>query len=462
MAASASAKDEAFREYALTAPPLKVLFSVCGPLAIYQAMQQIFSVLDTLMAAHIGAGAVSAIASLTQITAMITAIGSGLAVGGCIRISEAYGEGNYDAVRRRTSTLYALAVAISLLVTVLLIPFAEPVLRILKTPEELIETGAGYFRVQILTLMLSFFNTVYIAIERSRGHSRKILALNLVVVVLKIGLSAVFVYLLDGDVMMIAIATLVSQLALTVYALISMPRDVGAFRFSVKEINFRRSTLLPMLNLSYPVAAEKLLFAAGKVMVNAMSGMYGAMTVGALGISNNIGGFTTNWHSGTQDGATALVSQNRGAGKYKRTLSIFWWLLLVDVLIGLIGYIVISFCLPGLAEIFAKSKESFDKGFCDMIVDIHRFEMLGYITLGVNSAVNALLMGYGKVKTTMALNVARVFVFRVPVLWYLQHFTSAGYEAAGITMMVSNVATGIASAVVAIPVVREIMKKEEK
>ncbi len=64
----ASAKDESFREYVITASPLKVLFTVCGPLALYQAMQQIFKIMDTLMAAHVSAGAVSAISSLTQIT----------------------------------------------------------------------------------------------------------------------------------------------------------------------------------------------------------------------------------------------------------------------------------------------------------------------------------------------------------------------------------------------------------
>lgn len=33
--------------------------------------------------------------------------------------------------------------------------------------------------------------------------------------------------------------------------------------------------------------------------------MYGALTVGALGVSNNIGGLTTRWHSGMLDGASA-------------------------------------------------------------------------------------------------------------------------------------------------------------
>lgn len=456
--AAFSRKDEQFRQYALTASPLRVLLTVSVPLALYQALHQIFKVLDALMASHIGPDAVSAVSALSQITLMINALGSGLAVGGCIKISEAYGMGDHELVRRRVATVYAMAVAVSALVCMTLIPFAEGFLRLLQTPEELIVTGAGYFRVEILTLVVSFFNTVYIAIERSRGHARKILLLNLAVIVVKLALSALFVYVLEGGLILIALATLVGQLIIFGYAIFTMPRDEGAFRFSPACVSLRKRTVLPILNLSLPVTLEKLLFAAGKVIVNAMSGVYGGLTVGALGISNNIGGLTTSWHIGFTDGTSPLISQNRGAGKYRRTLQMYFWLLLVNVAIGLIGLLLVSLTLPWLAEIFAMSKDAFDPDFQQMIVDIHRWEMLGYITLGINSATVALLLGYGYSRLTMLLNVARVFLFRVPVLWCFQRWTTLGPEAVGLTMMVSNVLTGLSAIVIAIPVVRRIRR----
>lgn len=458
--AQVSRRDEEFRQYALTAPPMRTLLTVCAPLALYQALQSIFKILDALMAAHISSSAVSAVACLSQITLMITALGSGLAVGGSIKISEAYGQGEYELVHRRTATLYAMATLVSLLVAATLIPFAQPFLRLLHTPEELIAAGAGYFRVEILCLVVNFFNTVYIAIERSRGHAKKILAINVAVIVVKLGLSALFVYGLDGGVTAIAAATLISQLALLGYALFSMARDSGAFRFSAGSIHLKGATVLPILNLSYPVAAEKMLFAAGKVVVNSMSGRYGELTVGALGISNNIGGLTTGWHAGMLDGACALISQNRGAGKYRRTLQLYGCLLLVDVAIGAVGLAVMSWALPWMAQMFAQSKQQFDPGFCEMIVSIHRWEMLGYLTLGVNSATLALLLGYGCTKLTLALNVARVFLFRVPVLWALQSFTALGTEAVGLTMMISNICAGLSAAAAAVPVVRRIRRWE--
>lgn len=453
-----SKADEQFRDYALNAPPLRALLSTCMPLALYQALSQIFKILDALMAAHISSNAVSAVSCLSQITLMITALGSGLAIGGCIKISEAYGQGDFELMRKRVAAVYAMAAVVSAAVAVTLIPFAGPFLRLLRTPEELIQTGAGYFRIEILTLVITFFNTVYIAIERSRGHAKKILVLNLSIIVIKLGLSALFVYVIQGGLALIAVASLAGQAALLVYALFSMSRDEGAFRFSPRNVTWKREITFPILNLSYPVVAEKMLFAAGKVIVNSMSGVYSALTVGALGVSNNIGGLTTGWHMGLQDGAAPLISQNRGAGKYRRTLRLYFWLVAVDVAIGLAGIIAVSNALPWLADVFALSKNTFDETFREQIVAIHRWEMLGYITLGVNSATLALLLGYGKSKRTMLLNVSRVFVFRVPVLWFLQRFTAMGPEAVGVTMMVSNVCTGLAAIAMAVPLVRDIRK----
>ena len=458
MTASPSRQDESFRRYALEAPVLRVLLSTCGPLALFQALQNIFKILDSLMASHIGADAVSAVSCLSQITLMITALGSGLAVGGSIKISEAYGRGDYQAVRKRVAAVYTLAVLASLAVALTLIPFAESFLRLLRTPEDLIAAGAGYFRVEILTLVIQFFNTVYIAIERSRGHAKKILALNMTVVVVKLGLSAFFVYVLESGLMMIAVATLIGQGLMLCYALASMHGDEGIFRPALADARLKQEIVRPILQLSYPIAAEKMLFAAGKVIINSMSGLYGALTVGALGISNNIGGLTTSWHMGFTDGAAPLISQNRGAEKYRRTITIYFWLVAVNGFIGLAGLALVSQCLPFLARIFAQSKNAFDQGFCDAIIAIHRWEMVGYVTLGINSATVALLMGYGHTKLTMALNVSRVFVFRVPVLWAFQNFTSLGQEAVGMTMMVSNVSTGLMAILVVIPVLRRIRR----
>ena len=94
-----------------------------------------------------------------------------------------------------------------------------------------------------------------------------------------------------------------------------------------------------------------------------------------------------------------------------------------------------------------------------MIAEIYRFESLGAIPLGVSASVMGLLYGFGKTKITLFVNFCRVFVFRVPVLWGLQKFTELGNVSAGIVMAVSNIATGVLAAVIAVIEIRKICRE---
>lgn len=186
-----------------------------------------------------------------------------------------------------------------------------------------------------------------------------------------------------------------------------------------------------------------------------MSTVYGTWTVGALGISNNIGGITTNPQNGFQDGTSSIISQNLGANKPERSLRAFYWALLINILIGAVLMSASLLCLNPLSRLFAEDNEE----FAVLIRQIYRFEAIGAIPLGINSAVMALLYGFGKTRITLIMNFCRIFVFRVPVLWALQQFTSLGSISAGIVMAVSNTASGLLAMIVAAIEIRRICRQ---
>ena len=185
-----------------------------------------------------------------------------------------------------------------------------------------------------------------------------------------------------------------------------------------------------------------------------MSTVYGALTVGALGVSNNIGGITTNPQNGFQEGTASIISQNIGAGQKKRALEAFKITMLVNIVIGLVFYFLTIYYLDFISGLFAGE----DKGFQMLIEEVYRYEALGAVTLGINAAVLSLLYGLGKTKLTLAINFSRVFVFRIPVLWFLQKFTDFGSKSVGIVMMVSNISVGVVAVIVAVWVIWKMMK----
>ena len=452
MQADLSKKDEQFREFSLNGPMWRVVLYVGFPLALYESLNQLFKILDTMMASHIGASAVSAVAYLSQINMMISAVGTGLAVGASIKVSQAYGAGDFMLVKKRVSTMFAMCGALGIAILLVLVPFTPEFLRLMNTPEEFIADGSTYFRLELFGMVITFFNNVYIAIERARGNSKRILILNTAVIVVKLGLTAWFVYGLGGGINMISCATIISQSLLLLAACINMNQKGNAFGFSLRAISIKKEVICPMLTLSFPVIVERIAFAVGKVIVNSMSTVYGSWAVGALGISNNIGGITTNPQNGFQEGGSSIISQNLGAGRPKRALLAFRWVLYIDMLIGLVIMTASLLCLNQLAGLFAGDNAE----FAGMIKQIYRFEAVGAIPLGVNAAVMALLYGFGKTRVTLVMNFCRVFLFRVPVLWALQQFTDLGNVSAGIVMAVSNVASGVLAAVVGVIEIRRI------
>lgn len=457
-----SEKDRKFREFALNDNLWKVIFYVCIPLAAFQLFQHMFNILDTMMASHVSAVAVSAVAYLSQIQSMIAAVGTGLAVGSTLKISEAYGAGDYEMVKKRLSTLIMICAILGLIV-LMLIPFTPQFLKIMGTPEDFIEVGTKYFIITIFSTILSFFNNVYIAIERSRGNSKRILRLNMGVIILKLSITAYFIYILNADITMIAVASVISQSFLFVMAVMNLMRGNDAFTFNIHFLDFRKNVVLPMIQLSYPVIVEKMAFAMGKTVINSMSKNYGSTTVGALGISNNINGTCTQLQNGFQDGGASIISQNRGAGRIDRALETFWKLVIINSLIGLVMYILLNVFIEPITYVFANSAEGFNAEFQQTIIHVYRYDSFGScVPLGINTAVMALLFGFGKTKLTLLCNFSRVFIFRIPVLWALQNFTTLGSESVGIVMGVSNILTAMLSCTVAAFVIHDIKKQAKQ
>lgn len=454
-----SKKDERFREFALHGSLWKVVFSVGFPLALYQTLSLVFRLLDTMMASHISAESVSAVAYLSQINNLLSAVGGGLAIGGSLEISKAYGAGDFEMVKKRVNSLLGLCGLLGLVV-LSMVPFSGTILRFANTPKELIGIGSRYFSIELIAMVITYINNVYIAVERARGNTKRILNLNMMIIVVKLSLTALFIYVLHGDIQMIAIADVAAQSVMLVAAIVNLNKKGNAFGFSLKSISFKKPVIGPMLTLSGPVMVEKAAFSFGKVIVNSMSGQYGPLAVGALGISNNIGAVTTGPQNGFQESGAAIISQNLGANQVKRALDTFKRVLAINLMIGVLGLITTLIFLKPFSFIFASSSSGFDTEFQNMIIEMYKFECIGScIPLGINAAVISLLLGFGYTKYTLLINFCRVFAFRIPVLYALQRFTNLGAISCGMVMCISNISVTVLSSIIAFFTIKRICKE---
>ncbi|MDE6705637.1 MAG: MATE family efflux transporter [Treponemataceae bacterium] len=452
-------KEARRRQMILYGAPVRTILTLALPLVFYNSLHQIFQLLDTLIAANMGAGVVSTVSFVAQIETMLYAIGSGLSVGGSIIISRSYGAGDMAAVRSHISTLFFACLAVGALILSLAVPFARPFLRLLRMPDDLLGEGTLYFMLAVTGIIFQFINTIYLATEKSRGNTKTIMWCNMLVMVTKTALNAAVILLLKGGaisprtaMLLLPAATITAQLSLTVIALATLTSRKNPFRLSLRACAFRKAFLVPLANLSIPVFLEKFIFAFGKVIVNSMCAAMGSTVVGALGVSNRLGGFSTNPPAGFQEAESSLISQNLGNRNLARALGIFYRTLVINLIIAAAFFSVMMLCKDRIILLFARG----DAAFAAEINAIYPYECCDSVLVSLNASVMGLLYGFGRTRVSMILNVVRLFVYRIPPLFLLMRFTTIGIPAVGIAMLISNGAVGITSLIVAVIFIRRL------
>lgn len=246
----AKRSEEAFRELSTSGNLFRVIMEVGLPLALFTLFNSAFNILDMMMASHVSTVAVSAIAYLTQLQQVVYAIGQGFVAGSMVRINRCFGQKDYKETRYYTNQLLLLITLISLAVIVTL-PFMPMILRLIRTPEEFIDVGSKYFSMLLLATCINFYNQVFINIEKTRGNTRKIMVLNIASMVLKLLLTALFIYGLNGDVIMISLASLISYLFISPLHLpvFSTGRATSRSRFRFSTSTERGAGTLPRYHI---------------------------------------------------------------------------------------------------------------------------------------------------------------------------------------------------------------------
>ena len=444
-----SEKDLKRRDKILNGNLLSTIIGICAPIFLYNLFNSFYAIIDAVVVAKINPTSVSAVASLSQIQHLLSSLGAGLAAGGGIIVARHFGAGNMERARYNSNQTIALSNIVIAVLLCVCIPCAMPIMKLSGVPDELITIGTSYFIVQIITLAFMFYNSVFMAMQKAKGNTQIMFWLNIFVMIIKLSLSIVFVWVMELlDIVWVAVATLIGQMVMFAILLSMMLKKDNVFAIKLEEFKLEKRGIKEILAMSFPIFLGKFIFSFGKVSVNAMCKAYGPLVVGALGVSNNINGMVTTPINSFEEGTSTIISQNIGANNLRRAIKTFRYSFVLATGLGILGYILVRFvCQDQIINLYNQNSSAENaEMFLAMIKSINRYDSLSILALAVNSAVLGVLYGFGQTKLTMVLNISRVFVFRIPVLWYLQTFhKEIGAEAAGISMGISNICITIAS-----------------
>ncbi len=433
------------RKLILSGDLWKTILVICFPIALYQFINSLSSVIDQMITANISAEASNAVGSISQIKNVFSAFGNGLAAGGAVLVARHYGAGKIKDARHSSGNLLLLSLILSAVIILIFLPLAVPIMRLCQLSDTAIEIGQNYFRLQLFELVFVTINAIFIGLEKAKGNSKLILILNLGVLLFKISLTSIFVYGFKvTDITWIEVATIISQAVLSVIGLILMFRKNNILKISITDLRPKKEYIKPIFILSIPIFFGKFVMNLGKVSVNALCGLYynattDGLIVGALGISNNISGLVTGMTSTFEESESSIVSQNLGNKNLKRPTRIFVRIALVSIIISVVGYILTRFVLIDYLVSLFNSDSSKGEYYSEMIKSIYEFDSLSILALGLCSAVLGLLYGFGKTFLASILNFSRIGVriLSIIIMHYLFPDLS-GPRVAGIAMGISN------------------------
>lgn len=424
----------------------KTILIICFPIALYQFINSLSTVVDQIITANISPAASNAVGSIAQLKNCLSAFGAGLASGGAVLVARFYGAGNLKEARHISGNILLLSLILSASIILIFLPLAVPLMRLCQISETAISIGSTYFRLQLFELVFVSINSIFIGLEKAKGNSRLILFLNLLILGLKIVLTALFVYVFKvEDIAYIELATIISQVLLSIIGLILIFKKSNILKVSLSDLKPKASYMKDILILSIPIFFGKFVMNIGKVSVNALCGYYYNVStfdliVGALGISNNISGLVTGMTTTFEESESSIVSQNLGNKNLKRPLKVFVRLAFIAIIISVIGYVLTRFVfIDVLVSMFNSSGDEMGAYYSDMIKEIYEFDSLSILALGLCSAVLGLLYGFGKTFLASILNFSRIGVRILTIIIFHYAFpTLSGPRVAGIAMGISN------------------------
>lgn len=434
------------RDMILNDKMLKTILIIALPIAFYNLCNYLYGIYDMMIVQVADIGDAADVVVLDQIKNMIQTLGGAIATGGGILIAKKIGEKDIDGARKGANTLFCIALIIAG-ITLLFIPFAVPFLKLLRTDQTTIDNALGYFDIQMVNLFIMTLNSVFIAIEKSKGNTFRIFILNIGVIIIKIGLTSLFPFGPFDNVTItwLAVATMIAQSFMMIIMFILSFLKSNILRISFKSLNLSKEYVKIIFKLSLPVFIGRFLFHFGKVYLNSIATVhYGKKVVGALGISNTMAGLPTNVINSFEDGGSTIVSQNYGNANGKRIKRFYFVNTILIECISTVFVILLFTLRTNVAGFFAGK----DIEYRTIISNIFKWECLDIFFTAISGASNAIFYGFGKTKITSAMSMANLFVFRLPTIMLLMYVVHMNYEACGVAMFVSNTMAGIITAAI--------------
>ena len=280
---------------------------------------------DSLMVSSMGSYAVAAVGLTTQPKFLGLSLFIAANVSISALVARRKGEGKREEANRIFATFLVFIIAMSAILSVLLVLFADPIIRLCGSEELTHDSAVLYFQI-IMGGMI--FNVIQMGInsaQRGAGNTRITMRTNLVSNTVNI----LFNYLLiQGNlgfpklgIRGAALATVLGTVVSSIMSVISVWKKENFISLPMifkEKIKPSLDALANIIKVGYSVFAEQVLMRIGFMLTAIMAGGQGTSAMAAHQVGMNIMGLSFSFGDGLQATAVALIGYSLGAKQPER------------------------------------------------------------------------------------------------------------------------------------------------
>lgn len=299
--------------------PFRVLLQFSLPVIAGNLFQLFYTLADTVIVGRtLGAQALAAVGSTTIVIYFVLCFVQGFTGGFGICLAQRFGARDENGQRSSAAVSWLLSAGFAVIITVLFCALAHPILRWMRTPEDIYAEAYSYMFIVLLGTGATVFYNMISNMLRSLGDSRTPLFFLIFSALLNVVLDLVFILPLGMGVAGAAWATVLSQLLSAVLCTIVGMRNFDVLRTRRADFADWRRAAAKHLAVGFPMGFQMSVMCIGQLAMQTGVNSLGSVAVAGYTAATKVDQLSVLMNNAFGIALSSFVAQNYGAGQYRR------------------------------------------------------------------------------------------------------------------------------------------------
>ena len=393
------------------------LIAFALPLVAGSIFQQLYNTADMMFVGNlVGKTAAAAVGASGTLVTCLIGLFTGIATGTGVAIAQAAGAQDKEAAQKLLHSAAAFSVAAGILLTLVGEVAAQPILRLLNTPDAIMADAVSYIRLYFLGMFPMILYNVGAGVLRACGDSQTPFRILAVGGFLNVAVDALMIGALHLEVEGAAIATTISQTFSAVAVVIALMRGNDFLRLRFGQIRFHGASLKKILHFGLPAGIQSMLITLSNIVLQYFINGYGEDAVAAFSTYFRLESFAYLPVLAFGQAATTFAGQNLGAGQYDRIRKGT----LTASAVSMLSVAAIAFTLLGLGPVaigwFVKDEQVSRIGMQIITVSFPFYWLNSLIEV-----LGGTIRGIGRSLTSMIIVLISLGGCRLVIAWLIEN-----------------------------------------